>query len=118
VTFAWWWIPAGLAAFSLLALLKPAHGPGWPFLLALPILAISGVFALVLPRSTGWVSVFLNNDAVFQVLMAVRFAAAILMIVLATERRIAAVPMAAAALLADPVLFNFSACLVGAPLCH
>jgi hypothetical protein len=116
VTFAWWWIPAGLGFLGFLLLFKPAHGPLWPFLLLIPILLISAVFAMLPPVRAGEPSL-LSVDTVFQILLAVRFAGALLMIFLARERRIAAVPLGLAALFADPILFGYAACAVGSPLC-
>ena len=112
----WWWIPAGLGIIGFLLLFKPAHGPLWPFLLLVPILLISFTFMLLPPVRAGEPSL-LGADTVFQILLAVRFACAILMIFLARDRRIAAVPLGVAALFADPILFGYAACAVGSPLC-
>ncbi len=114
--FQWWMIPAGIGALGFLLLFKPAHGPLWPFLLLVPILLISAVFALLPPVRAGQPSL-LGVDTLFQIMLAARFACAILMVFLARERRIAAIPLGLAALFADPILFNFGACAVGSSLC-
>ena len=97
-------------------LFKPAQGPLWPFLLLVPILLITFVFMLLPPVRAGEPSL-LGADTVFQILLAVRFACACLMVFLARDRRIAAVPLGLAALFADPILFGYAACAVGSPLC-
>ena len=112
----WWMIPAALGVLGALLMFKPAPGPLWPFLLLAPILVISVVFGLLPPVRAGEPSL-LSADALFQILLAIRFACAILMIFLAQGRRIAAVPLGLAALLADPILFDFAACSVGSSLC-
>lgn len=117
VTLQWWWIPSGLGLFGFLLLFKPAHGPLWPFLLLIPILLISATFAMLMPPVRAGEPWFLNADTVFQILLAVRFACAILMIFLARERRIAAVPLGLGALFADPILFGYAACAAGSSLC-
>ena len=109
--------PSGLAVLGMLLLLKPAHGRAWPFLLLLPVIVISAVFAFVTWQG-GALSNFVQRDSVFQVLLAVRFASAILMVALASDRRFAAGALGLAALLADPLLFNFAACGVGSALCR
>jgi len=117
VALQWWWIPAGLGVIGFLLLFKPAHGPLWPFLLLVPMLLISGVFAMLLPPVHAGMPGLLGADAVFQILLAVRFACACLMVFLARDRRIAAVPLGLGALFADPILFGYAACAVGSPLC-
>ncbi|MFZ1991034.1 MAG: hypothetical protein WAW96_14840 [Alphaproteobacteria bacterium] len=116
VTLQWWWIPAGLGVIGFLLLFKPAHGPLWPFLLLVPILLISAVFMMLPPVRAGEPTL-LSADTIFQILLAMRFACACLMVFLARDRRIAAVPLGLAALFADPILFGYAACALGSPLC-
>jgi len=116
VALQWWWIPAGLGALGFLLLFKPAHGPLWPFLLLVPILLITFVFMLLPPVRAGEPAL-LGADTLFQILLAARFACGCLMVFLARNRRIAAVPLGLAALLADPILFGYAACAVGSSLC-
>jgi hypothetical protein len=103
---------------ALLLAILPARGPLWPFLLLIPVAVVSGVFALVQSQDESWLTLFLKQDAVFQILLAARFVGAILMIVLALGRRRVAIPLSLAALLADPVLFNYLACAFETQLCR
>ena len=118
LAFVWWMIPAGLAVLGLLLAVIPARGPLWPFLLLIPVVLITVVFALIPLRADAWLTVFLEQDAVFQILLAARFVCAILMVVLARGRHLMAAALGSAALLADPVLFNYFACSFGTQLCR
>jgi len=118
LAFAWWWLAVGLAALGLALAFKPAQGPLWPFLLLLPMALITALLALAaMPAGSAWIA-SVAADTIFQVLLAVRLVCAILMAALASGRRIVAIPLALAALLADPLSFNYAACTFGAPICH